>query len=127
MSEWEFAIVHHLNSALGWVELGNFVEARVELDQLPPEYRSRREVLEIRWIIDAACQDWDSALKTAREMLKVAPDYPEGWLHQAYALRRTKDGGVESARQALEPAVEKFPDEPTIFYNLACYPCRMGH
>jgi tetratricopeptide (TPR) repeat protein len=127
MSHWEFKIVHHLNSALGWVELGNFSEARAELNQLPPEFLSRPEVLEIRWIIDAAASDWESALQTAREILKVAPDHPEGWLHQAYALRRKKDGGLQSAREALEPVEDKFPEEPTIPYNLACYACQLGH
>jgi Flp pilus assembly protein TadD len=126
MSQLDFAIVHQLNSALGWIELGNFAEARAELSQLPPEIFKRREVLEIRWIIDAACCQWDHALDTAREFLRLAPDEPEGWLHQAYALRRVKGGGIEVARQALEPIEDKFPAEPTIPYNLACYACQLG-
>ena len=50
---------------------------------------------------------------------------PAGWLHRAYALRRTPDGGLAKAWDALLPAAEKFPKEPTVLYNLSCYACQM--
>jgi len=39
--------------------------------------------------------------------------------------RRVKSGGLQAAWGMLLPAFEKFPEEPTIPYNLACYACQM--
>ena len=36
-------------------------------------------------------------------------------------LKRTKE-----AWNALLPVVDKFPDDPIIRYNLACYACQLG-
>ena len=36
-----------------------------------------------------------------------------------------KGGGLQAAWDALLPAFEKFPKEPTIPYNLACYACQL--
>ena len=49
-----------------------------------------------------------------------------GWLHQAYALRRVPDGGVQRAWDALLPAAARFPKEAIIPFNLACYACQTG-
>ncbi len=47
-------------------------------------------------------------------------------MHQgACALRRDPDGGLQAPWDALFPAMEKFPDEAIIPYNLACYACQM--
>ena len=46
-------------------------------------------------------------------------------MHQAYALRRIPQGGLEKAWEALLPAADKFPKEPIIPYNLSCYACQM--
>src|SRR5947207_14200506 len=58
-------------------------------------------------------------------LMASAPDRSSGWLHQAYALRRVREGGVKQAWTALLPAFDKFPKEPTISYNLSCYACQM--
>jgi len=57
--------------------------------------------------------------------LATAPDGCAGWLHQAYALRRVSGGGLSRAWEALLPAAEKFPGQPVVAYNLACYACLM--
>ncbi len=54
-----------------------------------------------------------------------APRRASGWLHQAYALRRAPEGGIEKAWEVLRPAADKFPKEPIIVYNLACYACQL--
>jgi Flp pilus assembly protein TadD len=126
MIELDISVIHQINSILGWLELNDPKEARVELEQLPEELRQTPELLEVRWLVDASDLDWDKALETAKALLRAAPDSPEGWLHQAYALRRASSGGLDAARAALEPAAPMFPDEPTIPYNLACYTCQLG-
>jgi tetratricopeptide (TPR) repeat protein len=54
------------------------------------------------------------------------PDDAFGWIHQAYALRRMKGGSVKAAWDALLPAADKFPSQPMIAFNLACYACQLG-
>jgi hypothetical protein len=49
-----------------------------------------------------------------------------GWINQSYALRRMPDGGIRMAMEALLPALQKFPREVLIPYNLACYQCQLG-
>ncbi len=117
---------HYLSAAIGWLELGRPEEARAELEALPAEFQRHPDVLEARWLLEAGEQRWEEALRAARTLIEVAPERPSGWLHQAYALRRTATGGLQAAWDALRPSVERFPKEPIIPFNLACYACQMG-
>lgn len=127
MTDLDFTSAHQLNAVLGWLELGNVKEARAELNRMGAREQNRADLLEVRWILDARQEDWLEALQTAERLLQVAPENSSGWLHRAYALRRVPDGSVEKAAEALSPAVDLFPEEPTIPYNLACYACVVGN
>lgn len=116
---------HHFSAAVGWLELGNHAEARVELGKLGVDQFKNPDVLEVSWLIDAGAGDWISALVTARRLVEVDPARSTAWLHQAYAIRRVPEGGLQAAWDALLPAADRFPNEPTIAYNLACYACQM--
>ena len=105
--------------------MGNVTEAKAELAQLPTSLQSHPDVLEVRWLICQAEEDWEGGLRAARAMVEAAPKRASGWLHLSYAIRRVPEGGVEKAFEALRPAFEKFPKEPTIPYNLSCYACQM--
>jgi Flp pilus assembly protein TadD len=127
MTDLDFTSAHQLNAVLGWLELGNLPEARIELNRLGSDVQSRPDLLEVRWILDARQEDWAEALRTAERLVEVSPDNSAGWLHRAYAARRVPDHGLETAAALLKPAFEKFPKDPTIPYNLACYACQLGH
>ncbi len=116
---------HYLRAAEGWIELGNPAEALAELDHVRPANQKHPDVFEVRWEICAGQKDWPKALTVARTLLAIAPDRASGWLHQAYALRRVPEGGLPAAHAALLPAFAKFPREPVIPFNLACYACQM--
>jgi tetratricopeptide (TPR) repeat protein len=118
--------IHFLSAAVGWMELGNYDEARAELSRIDPALAHHPGVLETAWGISAAEQNWPKALTVAQQLVDQNPDRPSGWLHRAYALRRTPDGGLQAAWEALLPAVQRFPEEATIPYNLACYACQLG-
>ncbi|MFO1476071.1 MAG: tetratricopeptide repeat protein [Verrucomicrobiota bacterium] len=118
---------HHLSAAIGWMELGVAIEAESELDCISAANQSHPDVLEVRWIVLAQRQRWDKALMVAQSLVKLAPTRSTGWLHRAYSLRRVSQGGLQQAWDALLPAYEKFPKEPTISYNLSCYACQMRH
>jgi tetratricopeptide (TPR) repeat protein len=117
---------HHLLAAQGWLELGNSSEAGEEIARISPANLDHPDVLELRWAICAAGQRWEAGLTIAETLLRVAPDRASGWLHQAYALRRVKDGGLERAWEVLRPAYEKFPKAEVVPFNLACYAAQMG-
>src|SRR5687767_6497499 len=126
MIDLDHKTAHQLNAVLGWLELGNVQEARAELDSVDTGMQDLPELLEVRWILDARQEDWPAALKTAERFVHVAPDKPSGWLHRAYALRRVPEGSVQKAGEVLRTVVDKFPEEATIPYNLACYDCVLG-
>jgi len=116
---------HYLLHAVGWIELGNLVEAKAELAQIKGALQMHPDVLEVRWLICAEEEQWEAGLQAARALLHSAPERASGWLHQAYALRRVADGGLQKAWEALQPAFEKFPRAEIIAYNLACYACQL--
>jgi tetratricopeptide (TPR) repeat protein len=117
---------HHLSAAIGWVQLGNPAEAKLELTKLAPQFETHPEVLEVKWAVFASAKDWAKALKFAEELVRRDANRPSGWLHRAYAMRRVPGGGLQAAWDALIPAVELFPKEATMPYNLSCYACQMG-
>src|SRR5438876_10713025 len=118
--------IHHLSFAIGWMELGNAREAQAELTKLTPQGAHHPDVMEVRWKVAAAENDWAEAVQLAENLVQLDPTRASAWLHRAYALRRVNGRGLNAAWDALLPAVQKFPSEPTIPYNLACYACQLG-
>jgi predicted Zn-dependent protease len=116
--------LRHLDAAVGWLGLGCAPEARVELELISAARQQHPAVLDARWTLCAHEKRWAEALEIAKAELAAAPDDCAGWLHRAYALRRVPDGGLARAWDALLPAAEKFPKEPVIAFNLACYACQ---
>lgn len=116
---------HHLSAALGWLGLGAVADACQELANVSAENAHHPATLEVRWAISAYERDWVKALEISRIELARVPEEPSGWLHRAYALRRASENGLPEAWESLLPAADKFPDEPVIPYNLACYACQM--
>jgi tetratricopeptide (TPR) repeat protein len=117
---------HFLSAAEGWLGLGDVAEARAELARIAEPLQEHPAVLDVRWAIFAQEKDWAGALKLARRLVKLFPGNPSGWLHQAYAMRRVPEGGLQAAWKFLLPAMEKFPEVAIIPYNLSCYACQLG-
>ena len=117
---------HYLSAAIGWLELGSPADARAELARISPAQQGHPDALEVRWMVAAEQKRWEEGLQIAEVLVQRAPKRSSGWLHRAYALRRVPNGGVPKAWDALLPAFDQFPKEPTIPYNLACYACQMG-
>jgi predicted Zn-dependent protease len=113
---------HHLNAVIGWLDLGNPIEALLDLEKI--ENRHHPEVLEVEWRVFATKRKWPQALDAARKLLRVAPDNPVAWINQSYSLHEMKR--TQEAWDALLPAALQFPDVSVIPYNLACYACQLG-
>jgi tetratricopeptide (TPR) repeat protein len=118
------ADLHHLRAAEGWLELGNVVEAREELDQISTDRLDHPDVLEISWILFAKEQNWNACVKAAELLVQQAPERPGGWIHRSFALHELKR--TEEALNNLNKARRIFSDEWVIPYNLACYLTQLG-
>ena len=70
--------VHHLNSAKGWIELGNHVEARKEYYKF--RNRGTLEAVELRWQIETLASQHGTAYKMACWLVQQAPDRYEFWI-----------------------------------------------
>jgi tetratricopeptide (TPR) repeat protein len=115
-----------LSAACGWVELGNWKEALAELEQISPAARAHPQVSLVRYAVCASAGQWDSAAEIAAILLERFPTDPQMWINAAYATRRKQGGGIEQAKDILLLAQQRFPKEPIIAYNLACYECQLN-
>lgn len=114
----------HLLAAEGWLELGNPGEARLELDGISQKGRVHPEVLQLRWEICAKLKQWGECVDIGETLTRVDPERVVSWIHHAFALHELKR--TQEAWDVLLPAQKRFPKEPTILYNLACYACQLG-
>ena len=115
----------HLDGAIGWLGLGNFREAALEIEKVSAAFSHYPDVLEVRWEITGKEGEWEAALTLAESLVVGYPDRCSGWLHRSYCLHEL--GRTLEAWNKLLPAVERFPKEATIPYNLACYACQLGN
>jgi len=125
MQKLEFQDQRHLEAAEGWFGLGNQVEAFEELERITPQMRVHPDVLELRWQIYTKEKKWEACVHIARAITKLAPSLSHGWIHWAYSLHELKR--TKEAKDVLLPVVDKFPKEPIMRYNLACYCCQLGN
>jgi predicted Zn-dependent protease len=118
--------IHRLRAAEGWLELGDSGEALRELESISPGEKNHPAVLELRFEILAKKGEWDVCRDIAKVITAMVPTSAAGWLHLAYATRRATGGSEQAAFDILQPMAKRFPEEPTIPYNLACYVCQLG-
>jgi predicted Zn-dependent protease len=113
-----------LTASIGYLELGMIAEADGELESLPPENRSDSSVLALRVEIYRSAKKWTLMEAVVRELLKRHPYELVHWINLAWAVRRSDS--IEAAQIILLEALEKFPNDSTIRYNLGCYACQLG-
>ena len=114
----------YLEAAKGWYLLGVPKEARHELDLLPQPLQDHPDVLEVRFAIASREKRWTECMEISAALLSVAPHRPSSWINCAVTLHELKQ--TQEAWDALNTVREKFPEVPTIPYNLACYACQLG-
>jgi len=112
-------------AARGWLELGNVREAREELKLISLPTRFHPSVLLVRWEIYARDGYWEFAHTIAHGLVAMAPEESKGWINRSIALHALKR--TPEAWCSLLTASQKFPKNPVIAYNLACYASQLGH
>jgi hypothetical protein len=114
----------HWQAAAGYGELGMFLEADKELDKIDPFNRAAPEVLALRIAIYRGLEKWELMQEIAKRLAEFQPDDIQWTISLAYATRRANS--IQAAKEVLLNAEPKFPKEPAIKYNLACYFCQTG-
>ena len=87
--------------------------------------RATPEVLAVRIAVYHGLKKWELMREVAKRLHEFQPDNVEWTISLAYATRRADS--IEAAKEILMNAEAKFPKEPTIKYNLACYFCQTGN
>jgi Flp pilus assembly protein TadD len=116
--------VHCLSAADGWLDLGDWKSAITELDQISAGGREHPAVLAMRFRAYSAGGQWGLALRSAEAGLAANTEDAQAWIHRSFALHELKR--TREAEELLLPALDKFPSESIIAYNLACYACVQG-
>jgi predicted Zn-dependent protease len=93
-------------------------DALHELDQLPQEARQHATVLELRIVVLMQARRWKAALNSSRELCRLDPDKPTGYIHTAFCMHEL--GQTSDARDFLLGAPALLHGEATFHYNLAC-------
>src|SRR5262249_12077682 len=69
-------------------------------------------------------KNWTACLEIGEALVKFAPEHSPGWRHRSVALHFMKRS--REAYDRLFPAMQKFPDDWAVFYDMACYACVLG-
>lgn len=115
----------HLQAAHGYVELGMFLEANEELENIDPYCRALPEVLNARLAIYQGLQKWELMAVVANKLVEWNPNEPGYFVDLAYATRRVES--VSAAHAILLRGEKLHPKEGTIQFNLACYEAQLGN
>ena len=114
----------HFDAVSGWIGLGDLKSARDELQQISPELQNHPAVLLVQSELLLAEKSWEPLLPLTETLLRQFPEVEFLWIHRSYALHELKR--TQEAFDALQPAVNNFPQGWLIRYNLACYCAQLG-
>ena len=115
----------HLEAATGYLELGMEAEAEEELRLLSADDARDPRVLDLRVQIHRVLRHWENMLILAATLCDRHPDDPQWPRALAFATRQLH--GPSRATPILRQAAERFPTEPSVYYDLACCEAASGH
>ncbi|MDB6030059.1 MAG: hypothetical protein JWM16_397 [Verrucomicrobiales bacterium] len=114
----------HILAAEGWLELGNYSEAKEELDEVSSSNLGHPDVLAVRWEIFSRARQWKACEDVARALTAFRPEEARGWSQLAHSLHKQRR--TEEAYETLSTVADVFPTSSSLFYNLAVYGCCLG-
>src|SRR5438067_4907552 len=110
--------------AVGYAQLGMFLEANEQLENIDPFNRVAPEVLVLRIDIYCGLHKWHLMREIAGRLCEFDPSNLQWVISYAYAIRRSES--IDAARNILINSLPKFPSEAIIYYYLACYDCQLN-
>jgi predicted Zn-dependent protease len=114
-----------LLAAQGYIELDMHAEALRELDELPPEERGLREVLQVRLFVLMRTRRWAEAMEVCDALRQADPQQTTGYIHGAFCLHEL--GRTREAKALLLSGPAALLREATYYYNLGCYDAVLGN
>jgi Tfp pilus assembly protein PilF len=114
----------HILAAEGWLELGNYSEAKEELNEVSTLNLDHPDVLVVRWEIYSRARQWKACEDIARALTAIRPEDAKGWNQLAHSLHKQRR--TEEAYDTLCAVADVFPSSASLFYNLAIYGCALG-
>lgn len=120
----QLSFAKHFERAQGWLLLENYAAAARALRLIPPAFRRRPEVEQLRAQLHLSAGEWRRAEPILRRLRKLDPADPQYSVSLAFSVRRGKSIGA--AEQILLEARERFPEVAVIWFNLACYAAQQG-
>jgi tetratricopeptide (TPR) repeat protein len=120
----DFDIHRRLTAASGFSELGLYQEALEELAGLPENVKDEVAVLAAWLEIYQSWGKWAEEASVAERLIEKNPEEADWYVALAFATRRGR--GLAEAEAILAAAVEQFPENATINFNLACYYAQSG-
>ena len=107
----------HLNTAAGFLQIGEPMDAWRELEMITPLNRAKTEVLTVRLAACRALKMWELTEEVARTLIRREP---QNVMHVvALAEVMGKREGPAAAAAVYEFAVERFPDFAPLRISLA--------
>ena len=101
-----------------------FQDATDELEGLPPELMTTREVLSVRALIYHQTGEWQLLREVGGYLVHHWPGESQHWIWVAYGTRRCHS--IAEAERFLVDALKLHDSEPMIHFNLACYAAQTG-
>lgn len=111
----------HLSHCYGYLDLSMVDDAHEEIEKIDDEDRLHKEVLTARIAIYTKAEMWDMVAAVSKHLANLHPEEPQWRINWAYGARRAES--LDVAKSILLKALEHFPDNAQILYNLGCYAC----
>src|ERR1700740_782632 len=119
-----FQIRRKVTAASGFAELGLYQEAVEELEDLPEASRDDLPVLATWLQVYQSWGKWSEAAAVAERLIQKDPDEEDCYIALGFAVRLAQS--LAAAEVILSAALQKFPGNATICFNLACYYAQLG-
>jgi tetratricopeptide (TPR) repeat protein len=120
----DLQIRRRVTAASGFAELGLYQEAVEELVDLPDSTKDDIPVLAAWLQIYQSWGKWAEGAAVAERLIEKDPDEADWYLALGFAVRRAQS--LAAAEVILSAALQKFPQNATIHFNLACYYAQLG-
>ena len=115
---------HHVEAAEGWLALGDWQEAKAELDLLGPAGRDHPEALRARADVFEVAGRWNAQTVVLEKLTHLEPDEIDHWLRLNAA--QLLAGQPREALARLETILERHPDHPGLLFKLAVTQAALG-
>ncbi len=117
-------IARTIRAADGYLDLKLVEDAVLELKGVPTDYHQDRRYLTVVYRLCQLTDDWTRGRDVSKTLWTQHAEDVDAWVNYAYAVRRAES--IEAAREILVTALDQFPEEAIISYNLGCYECQLG-